>query len=77
MDARISSIDFLMKRNGTLIAHGREWPLYERWGNFRMPARGCSEAVLLVPVLRLEMSDVDRVAKEKLDEAALRYPSSN
>lgn len=20
-----------MKRNGSIIAHGREWPLYEQW----------------------------------------------
>lgn len=46
-----------MKRNGSIIAHGREWPLYE-WQSGE------------VTVLR--MSPQDKLVKERLDEKAIQ-----
>lgn len=55
-----------MKRAGTLIAHGREWPLYERRGWIRGIGR----------VIRLFLSPKDQVEKERLDSKALKRPGT-
>lgn len=44
------------RRNGSLTAHGRKWPLYER-----------REGALMV----LFMSPEDRAEKERLDKSSL------
>jgi hypothetical protein len=46
-----------VRRNGSIIAHGREWPLYERWKD---------------GVMVLRMSPEDQIEKYELDEEALR-----
>jgi hypothetical protein len=50
-----------MKRNGTLTAHSREWPLYERY-----------EVVEGRTVTILSLSDKDRAEKESLDRIAIQ-----
>jgi hypothetical protein len=49
-----------MKRNGSLTAHSREWPLYER-----------REVVDGRAVMVLSLSSEDRVEKEQLDRIEL------
>lgn len=51
-----------MIQNGTVIAHGREWPLYERLEN---------------GLMILFMSPEDQAEKEALDELAASQPSLN
>lgn len=41
------------RRNGFITAHGREWPLYERWESEKMV---------------LSMSPEDQAEKERLDQ---------
>lgn len=48
-----------MTRNGSITAHGREWPLYER--------KECG-------VITLLMRDEDRIEKEWLDENVITFP---
>lgn len=51
-----------MKRNGSLIAHGRKWPLYEReW------IRGIGR------VMKLFLAPKDQIEKERLDRQALKH----
>lgn len=54
-----------MKRNGSMIAHGRRWLLYER-----------QEVVDGRVVMVLSQPSKDRIEKEKLDEIEFkRYVS--
>lgn len=50
------------RRNGSIIAHGREWPLYERW-----------EGSLDNEQMMLFMHPEDEAEKFALDEEALRH----
>jgi hypothetical protein len=58
-----AATDSTMKRNGSLIAHGRKWPLYEtpRW------VRGVGA------VVKLFLDPQHRAELERLDRQALKH----